>query len=119
MRTRALAGATLLLVMLAPAAAQADGRSTTFTTSQAGEAKLAFTASVPGTGWDRVGREAAVLSVRVDGRRVADVVAFAGEDRFRYETALGRVGAGRHIVSVALDREKSPVRYAHLGGLTP
>jgi hypothetical protein len=60
-----------------------------------------------------------VLNVRVDGRRVADVVAVAGEDRFRYETALGRVGAGRHIVSVALDREKSPVRYAHIGGLTP
>ena len=112
MITRALAGAALLLTMLAPAA-QA-GQKARFTTDRATEAKLAFTASVPGTGWDRAGREAAVLGVEVDGRWVADVVTFAGDERFRYETALGRVGPGAHTVEVSLDREKSPVRGARI-----
>jgi hypothetical protein len=112
MITRALAGAALLLLIPAPLA-QAEK----FTADRSGEATLAFTASVPGTAWDRAGREAAVLNVRLDGRRVADVVAFAGADRFRYETALGRVSRGRHTVSVSLDRAKSPVRHALIGGL--
>jgi hypothetical protein len=117
MRTRALAGATLLLAVLAPAAEASE--KVRFSTPRAGEAKLAFTASVPGTAWDRPGREAAVLNVRVDGRWVADVVTFAGQESFRYETALGRVGRGRHTVTVALDRAKSPVRRARIRRLEP
>jgi hypothetical protein len=109
MLKRALAGAALLLTVPA-SAAQAE----TFTAPRSGEAKLSFTASVPGTGWDR---EAAVLNVRLDGRRVADVVAFAGAEPFRYETALGPVRRGRHRISVSLDRRKSPVRHAHIRGL--
>jgi hypothetical protein len=112
MLKRALAGAALLLTMPA-SAAQAE----TFTAPRSGEAKLSFTASVPGTGWDRSGREAAVLKVRLDGHRVADVVAFAGAERFRYETALGPVRRGKHRVSVTLDRRKSPVRHARIGDL--
>jgi hypothetical protein len=46
MRTRALAGAALLLAVLAPTAEA--GENIRFTTARAGEAKLAFTASVPG-----------------------------------------------------------------------
>lgn len=117
MRTRMLAGAALLFAALAPAA-EAGER---FHVSSAGEAALSFTAEVPGTGWDRTGREAAVLAVRLDGRRVADVVAFAGAERFTYETALGPVRAGRHRVSVTLDREKSPpgVRRAKVRRLRP
>jgi hypothetical protein len=103
MRLRTLAGAALLAAVLAPAA---EARQ--FTAPQAGEAKLTFTASAPGTGWDRPGSEAAVLNVKVDGRWVADVVTFAGEERFTYETALGRVDRGRHEVTVSLDRAKSP-----------
>jgi hypothetical protein len=117
MRLRALAGAALLLVVLAPAARASE--KVHFTAPRSGEAKLSFTASVPGTAWDRAGREAALLNVHVDGRWVADVVTFAGENRFRYETALGRVGRGRHTVSVSLDRHKSPVRHARIGGLRP
>jgi hypothetical protein len=101
MRLRALAGAALLLAVAAPAA---EGKQ--FKVS--GEARLAFTASVPGTSWDRAGREAALLNVRVDGRHVADVVTFAGAEGFRYETAVGRLGRGRHTVAVTLDRAKSP-----------
>jgi len=117
MITRALAGAALLLAVLAPAA-QA-GEKITFATPRGGEARLSFTASVPGTGWERAGREAAVLRVTVDGRHAADVVAFAGAEPFRYETALGRVSRGRHTVKVAVDRGKSPVRHAHVERLRP
>jgi hypothetical protein len=120
MRTRTLAGAALLCAVLAPAA-EASGDREKFFAPRAGEAKLSFVASVPGTAWDRAGREGAVLNVEVDGRSVADVVAFAGEDRFRYETALGRVRPGRHTVSVSLDRRKSPagVRFARVRSLEP
>jgi hypothetical protein len=117
MITRALAGAALLLAMLAQAA-QA-GEKVKFSTPRAGEAKLSFTASVPGTGWERAGREAAVLRVTVDGRHAADVVAFAGAEPFPYETAVGRVSRGRHTVKVAVDRAKSPVRDARIRRLEP
>ena len=110
----ALAGAALLLAVSASAA-----EAKTFKAARSGEAQLSFTASVPGTGWHRAGREAAVLKVRLDGRHVADVVAFAGAERFRYETALGAVRRGRHRVSVKLDRRKSPVRRARIGALRP
>jgi hypothetical protein len=119
MRLRALAGAALIGAALAPAAEASDD--VRFFAPRSGEAKLEFSAEVPGTGWDRAGREAAVLAVRLDGRWVADVVAFAGEERFTYETALGRVRGGRHTVSVSLDREKSPpgVRKAKVRRLDP
>jgi hypothetical protein len=95
MRLRALAGAALVLAVAAPAAEGFEG-------------KLTFTASVPGTSWDRAGREAALLNVRVDGRWVGDVVTFAGAERFTYETGLGQLSRGRHKVTVTLDRRKSP-----------
>jgi hypothetical protein len=115
MRTRALAGAALLFAVLAPAA-QASDRAK-FTMPHSGEAKLSFTASAPGAGWDEPGRESALLNVRVDGRWVADVVTFAGAERFRYETALGRLSRGRHTVTVSVDRAKSPVRRAKVWDL--
>jgi hypothetical protein len=119
MRTRTLAGAALIFAALAPAAEAADRAR--FVAPRSGEAKLTFEAAVPGTAWDRAGREAAVLAVRVDGRWVADVVTFAGAERFTYETALGRVRPGRHTVTVKLDRRKSPpaVRRARVRRLEP
>jgi hypothetical protein len=103
-----LAGAAVVAVLSHFAAGSAAAADTTFTASRAGEAKLAFTARAPGTDWGRAGREAAVLEVLVDGREVANVVTFAGAEPFTYRTALGRVPAGRHRVTVRFDREKSP-----------
>lgn len=103
------AGVTLAL--LAPAAAEArhDRVATaTFHARSAAEATLAFTASAPGTGWGSAGRESAVASVSVDGRLAQDVVLFAGAEPFRYEVALGPVSRGRHRVTVAFNRAKSP-----------
>jgi hypothetical protein len=73
-----------------------------------GEARLAITAAAPGTDWGAAGRESAVLTVRVDGRYSQDVVLFAGAQRFTYDVALGRLDRGRHRVTVAFDRAKSP-----------
>ena len=102
---RSLALALVALLMLAGAA---EAKTKRFTVQRAGEGRLALTMSAPGTGWDRKGRESAVVTVKLDGRPVADVVAFMGAQRFTYRPALGRVGKGRHRVSVAFARAKSP-----------
>ena len=73
-----------------------------------GEARLALTAAAPGTDWGAAGRESAVLTVSVDGRYSQDVVLFAGAQRFTYDVALGQLARGRHRVTVAFDRAKSP-----------
>src|SRR4029077_15859952 len=79
-----------------------------FTAPRAGEGLLALRARAPGTDWARSGRESAVANVLVDGRRVADVVLFAGGRPFTYRLALGPVAAGRHTVSVVFHRERPP-----------
>ncbi|HTE61003.1 MAG TPA: hypothetical protein VK631_11675, partial [Solirubrobacteraceae bacterium] len=109
---RPLAGATLAaLALLAPAAADARDRPLAqkqFVTHAQGEARLALTASAPGSYWGSAGRESAVLRVSVDGRYSQDVVLFAGAQRFTYDVALGPLDRGRHNVTVAFDRAKSP-----------
>jgi len=104
-RTLAVAVA---LALLLPAAAQARGHAATFHARAGAEATLAVTASAPGTDWESTGRESAVLAVFLDGRHAADVVLFRGAEPFTYEVALGPVVRGRHRVTVAFDREKSP-----------
>jgi hypothetical protein len=104
--SRMLAAAAAF-ALLAPAAAQAHDKAT-FHARSATEATLAVTASAPGTDWGKAGAESAVLGVYLDGRRAADVVLFEGAERFTYEVALGPVSRGRHRVTVALDRAKSP-----------
>ena len=49
-----------------------------------------------------------MLTVSVDGRYSQDVVLFAGAQRFTYDVALGQLARGRHRVTVAFDRAKSP-----------
>src|SRR6478672_6289615 len=112
-----LAGAALIAATCVPTADAAAGGGVRFTATRAGEAKLAFTASAPRTDWGQAGRESAVLDVILDGREVANVVTFAGATPFTYTTGLGPVAAGRHDVSVRLDRAKSPpgVRAADVG----
>jgi hypothetical protein len=114
LRPRILAGAIATLALLAPAAADArphDDKPLAqkrFSIHAAGEARLALTAAAPGTDWGAAGRESAVLTVSVDGRYSQDVVLFAGAQRFTYDVALGLLARGRHRVTVAFDRAKSP-----------
>ena len=48
------------------------------------------------------------MTVLLDGEPTQDVVLYSGARQFTYEVALGRVGAGRHNVSLRLNRRSSP-----------
>jgi hypothetical protein len=116
-----LCGATILAALAASPAHAAPTAVTHLDAAHAGEAQLAFTASAPGTDWGSPGHESAVLDIAVDGRTVANVVTFAGAQPFTYRSALGRVAAGRHTVTVRFDPEKSPpaVEQAKVRDLAP
>ncbi|MDA0138492.1 endonuclease/exonuclease/phosphatase family protein [Solirubrobacter deserti] len=81
---------------------------TTLRATRATEAKLTFTASAPDTDWARNGREAAVVSVLVDGVKTQDVVLHQGARQFAYEVALGRVQSGNHQIRIVLNDRMSP-----------
>ena len=63
------------------------------------------TARCAGCDWGRRGREAAVLEVTVDGREPQDLVLVRGAESADYAIALGPVAAGKHSVSISLDRK--------------
>jgi hypothetical protein len=77
------------------------------------------TARAPGADWGVAGHESAVLSVRLDGRYATSIVLFNGRSALTYRMALGRVRAGRHRVTVKLDRAKSPVELASIVRMRP
>lgn len=79
-----------------------------FKVTESGEALLNFTALAPGVDWGKKGKESAVVTVKVDGNYVQDVVLFMGQDKFTYEVSLGPVSAGKHKVEVLFNDEKSP-----------
>jgi hypothetical protein len=113
-------GALALIAGAATPAARASALAgAQFVVGQATEARLTFRASAPDTDWGRAGHEAAVLAIAVDGRVVGDVVAVGGTRPSVYRVALGRVGSGTHIVSIALDGGTSApaVRGARAGKL--
>jgi hypothetical protein len=105
-RTLAAAAAALAALAL-PAAARAT-TSERFFAPRGGEALLDLTAAAPGTDWGTAGAESAVLSVSLDGRRLEDVVLFAGAQPFTYHAALGRVAAGGHRIEVGFAAQRSP-----------
>ncbi|HOG46150.1 MAG TPA: hypothetical protein PLB78_05845, partial [Anaerolineae bacterium] len=79
----------------------------------AGETTLAVTAEAPGTSWAEPGREAAVLTVWLDGAYAGDIVLFMGAEPHDYGFALGPVQAGPHTVLLAPAADKgaiAPVR---------
>lgn len=67
------------------------------------EAVLELTASCDGCDWGVRGREAAVLSVALDGRYASHVVLARGSEAAPYRVLLGRVAPGEHEVLVTLD----------------
>jgi hypothetical protein len=119
---RAPAGLLVGLAVMAGAAPDAGASALAgaqFMVGQATEVRLTFRASAPGTDWGRRRLEAALRSIAVDGRVVGDVVAVRGARPSVYRVALGHLRTGTHIVSIALDRAKSPpaVRLARAGKL--
>jgi hypothetical protein len=109
----------MFVLVGAPAAHASALAGAQFIVGQATEGKLKFRASAPGSDWARAGHEAALLSIQVDGRAIGDVVAVRGSRPSTYRVAMGRVGAGTHIVSIWLDRRRSAhkVRQAQAGRL--
>jgi len=64
-------------------------------------------ARVPKANWGERGREAAVITILLDGQYHQDVILFAGETPFRYSFHLGRVRPGTHTVRALWNRARS------------
>ena len=103
--TRALARAAAVLVLAAAAAPAQTLRVETFDLKAPAEVQAVVTARCDGCDWGRRGREAAVLTVTVDGRESQDLVLVRGAERAEYAITVGPAARGRHRVSVTLDRE--------------
>ncbi len=101
---RALAGASLLLLIAATSDAQTL-KGVTFELDGPAEVQAIVTARCEGCDWGRRGREAAVIIVTVDGREPQDLVLARGPERAEYAIALGPASKGRHRVELTLDRE--------------
>src|SRR5688500_13046675 len=100
---RALAA---VIVALGAAAAEAQTlRVETFDLETPAEVQAVVTARCAGGDWGRRGREAAVLTVTVDGRESQDLVLVRGAERAEYAIALGPAAPGKHRVSISLDRK--------------
>ncbi|MDX2033384.1 MAG: hypothetical protein SF339_22100 [Blastocatellia bacterium] len=102
----ALALGLLSAIAARPARAQSLGEKR-FDVKAESEALLDLTASVPGTSWMEAGREAATVTILVDGRVHQDLILFNGARRFSYRLLLGRVSPGAHTVRVDLNAARS------------
>lgn len=71
------------------------------------EALLDLTAAVPGASWMEAGREAATVTIFVDGRVHQDLILYNGSRKFTYRVLLGRLSPGDHAVRVELNRNRS------------
>jgi hypothetical protein len=93
-------------VVLAGAAAEAQTLHVeTFDLAAPAEVHAVVTARCAGCDWGRRGREAAVLTVTVDGRESQDLALVRGAESAEYAIALGPAAPGKHRVSLSLDRD--------------
>lgn len=75
-------------------------------------------AKAPGTSWAQKGREAAVLTVTMDGHYLGDLVLFMGAESHDYGFLLGPVEAGDHPVELRLAAEKGASTPVQIGNVT-
>jgi len=94
-------------LLLALAALASPLREESFQVAQPSEVVAVLTASCERCAWGRKGREAASLSLSVDGRYSQHLVLFQGAAPAEYRVALGSLAPGTHRLSVAVDREAS------------
>lgn len=78
-------------------------------TNESGEREifLSIEASVVGASWQKIGAEAAVLTVFVDGKYNQDAVLFAGENFFEYQLLLGKYSPNEHKITIVLNEKHS------------
>jgi hypothetical protein len=77
----------------------------TFDLTAPAEVHAVVTARCAGCDWGRRGREAAVITVTLDGRESQDLVLVRGAETAEYAIALGPAAPGKHRVSLTLDRD--------------
>jgi hypothetical protein len=116
-----LLSCTAVVVVDGPAAAQSTDRITVsahrpdarvpFLVRRAGEALVDLRAAAPGTDWATPGAESAVVSISVDGRYATDLVV-SGAAPLARQLALGRLGAGGHVLRLHFASDRSPAARA-------
>ncbi len=75
--------------------------------ARGGEAVLDLVADAPGVSWAARGRESAVVSVRVDGRYVTDLVV-TSDRRTPRSLALAQLSRGPHLITLRFAADRSP-----------
>lgn len=90
-------------------------RQESFRVAQPSEAVAVLTASCERCAWGRKGREAAALSLSVDGRYSQHLLLLKGAEPAEYRVALGPLAPGTHRLSVSLDREASAAGVRRVG----
>lgn len=78
-----------------------------FTLTQESEVTLEIAARARGASWGRRNREAAALTVTVDGAYHSDILLWAGDEKFTYKVHLGRIAPGKHIAAVRFNPQRS------------
>jgi hypothetical protein len=100
---------TLALAGLASASLAQSGPASTplkevsFELEREAEVIATIAASCDGCDWGRAGREAAVLSLSVDGSYSQHLVLARGSVSADYRVMLGRLAAGRHVLTLSPD----------------
>ena len=70
------------------------------------------------TSWDRLGAEALILDVAVDGRTIGQVLMHQGQRRFPYTMALGALDAGAVVTAAVSARSAAARPIACVGDAT-
>ena len=97
----------ILVLMGSPAARPDPLVNRSFTLSQGGEAVATITAGCAACDWAIEGREAAVLSIAVDGAYSQHLLLTRGAAPVEYRIMLGALAAGTHRLSIERDVERS------------
>lgn len=78
-----------------------------FRLESAAEVELDLVAAAPNTSWGTQGREAAVVTVSIDGHYQQDIMLFAGSETFTYPVTLGSLRPGEHTLRIDFNRKFS------------
>ena len=103
MTTRILALVVTVWTAVSNAAPGVDAYSQPFDAAAAGEAVAVVRAGCARCAWGETGREAAALTLSVDGKYSQHLLLARGETAADYPVTLGAVSAGRHTLTIERD----------------
>ncbi len=90
---------SLLLATIA-AASSLGADPLSFRVSRTAEVVAEIEMRSPGSDWGRLGKEAALATVMLDGREAQHVMLFAGAERHSYRIFLGELAPGNHKLNI-------------------